>query len=280
MESKNTKNWQITRINGNAPFSDTEVLAVEEPLEIRLAYYQGFWKEKSISITMRTPGNDKNLALGFLFAEGIINSYDWVKEVSCPKQNTIVVKLKEDILPNLQHSDRNFYTTSSCGVCGKASLNDIRTVDQNVHLKNSSFKLTCDVLYSLPKQLKNRQSCFTATGGIHAAGLFNDNGTIMFVHEDVGRHNALDKLIGNALQQQLLPLDHYVLLLSGRSSFELVQKAITAGISIVAAIGAPSSLAVALAEEFNITLVGFLKENRCNVYTHPHRILVNSDCPV
>jgi FdhD protein len=164
-------------------------------------------------------------------------------------------------------TDRNFYTTSSCGVCGKSSIQSIKTVSPFGNLVRPEIKIDASVFYSLPEKLRIAQSDFTSTGGLHASGLFNIEGDLILLTEDVGRHNALDKLIGQSLMNQSLPLNEHILLLSGRASFELIQKAAMAGISIIASIGAPSSLAVELAQEFNITLLGFLKENRLNLYS-------------
>jgi FdhD protein len=186
----------------------------------------------------------------------------------------IVVSLKESIEPSLLNTERNFYTTSSCGVCGKASINSIKTVSTYSNSATENH-VSSNLLYQLPAILQKHQKVFADTGGLHASALFTPDGQLLLVREDVGRHNALDKLIGSALSKNLLPLDQYILLLSGRISFELVQKAAMAGINIIAAVGAPSSLAVQLAQEFNITLVGFLRDQRFNIYTRPKRILLS-----
>jgi len=276
------KNIPVTKVNGfiSSPLSD--ILSVEEPLEIRIGYGPGAKRvQKNIAVTMRTPGNDLELAIGFLFTEGIISSYHHVKavchagmECSSQKKNIVQVELTENFEPHLMQADRNFYTTSSCGVCGKGSIQSIKIVSPFCHLDKPRLSLTADILYQLPEKLKAAQSGFAATGGIHAAGLFTIHGDLVLLREDVGRHNALDKLIGSALANHSLPLNRHILLLSGRASFELIQKAAMAGISIVAAIGAPSSLAVELAAEFDITLLGFLKENRFNIYTLSDRLLI------
>lgn len=268
------KSLPVKKVNGriSSPISDR--LSVEEPLEIRVGYgSSGQRCQKNISVTMRTPGNDLDLAIGFLFTEGIIFSYNDVKDAyhinmdcSLQQQNIIQIELAEDFAPRLTQVDRNFYTTSSCGVCGKGSIQSIRTTVPFQHVNKPKAELTTDVLYQLPGKLGAVQSNFSITGGIHASGLFTINGELLIMREDVGRHNALDKLIGSAMQSMLLPLNKHILVLSGRASFELIQKAAMAGVSIVAAIGAPSSLAVDLAKEFDITLLGFLKENRFNIY--------------
>jgi FdhD protein len=258
----------------------TDELAAEEPLEIRLEYGPDFQREvKNISVTMRTPGNDAELAVGFLFTEGIIRSVDEVQYANHNfayaenRQNVIQVSLKPSFVPSLQSADRNFYTTSSCGVCGKSSIKSIRTVNQySAVTDNNSISAT--IMYTLPDLLREQQDMFEQTGGIHASALFSSYGDLLLVREDVGRHNALDKLIGAALNEEMLPLNDKVLLLSGRASFELVQKAAMAGINIIAAVGAPSTLAVQLANEFNITLCGFLRGQRFNIYTAPQRIIL------
>ncbi|HEX3383779.1 MAG TPA: formate dehydrogenase accessory sulfurtransferase FdhD [Mucilaginibacter sp.] len=258
-------------------------LAVEEPLEIRLEYGPVENRQvKNISVTMRTPGNDAELAVGFLFTEGILKDQADVISgehcfISCyeNKENVIVVKLREDVTPNLRNTERNFYTTSSCGVCGKASINAIKTVSA-FESKSGANIISAEILYQLPETLKQQQQVFADTGGLHASALFDQKGELILLREDVGRHNALDKLIGAALNKGMLPLDEHILLLSGRASFELVQKAAMAGINIIAAVGAPSSLAVQLAEEFNITLIGFLRGRRFNIYTAASRVLMNT----
>lgn len=274
LELVSTKEVLIKKVNGFTSSSITDILSVEEPLEIKILYGPENQRiKKNISVTMRTPGNDQELAVGFLFTEGIISSYDAVKQVfhlqtDCKSQNknSIQVSLKEDFIPHLMQVDRNFYTTSSCGVCGKGSIDSIKTVSSYSIIDKPRLNLSVEVLHQLPQKLRMAQSNFSATGGIHASGLFSIEGDLMLLQEDVGRHNALDKLIGAALKSDLLPLNEHILLLSGRASFELIQKAAMAGISIVAAIGAPSTLAVELAKEFNITLLGFLKEDRFNIY--------------
>jgi FdhD protein len=265
----------IVKITGDSVKSVPDLLAIEEPLEIRLEYGD---RVQNLAVTMRTPGHDADLALGFLFTEGIIAGPGDVKAVehvflpcSENKQNTILVTLKEGVVPNLRQAERNFYTTSSCGVCGKASIEAIRTV--------SAFGpgeviegLDPGFILGLPERLAMEQAVFAETGGLHAAALFDINGSLRLVREDVGRHNAVDKLIGSAIMEGWLPLGQSVLLLSGRASFELVQKAAMAGIPVITAVGAPSSLAVSLAEEFGITLIGFLRNNRFNIYSVSRRV--------
>jgi len=272
----------ITKINQVASTETSDALAIEEPLEIRLQHGQKENRQiQNISVTMRTPGNDAELALGFLFTEGIIQNKKDVTSIvhsfiACAenKENVIQVSLSEDVIPNLRNTDRNFYTTSSCGVCGKGSISAIRTVSAYDHQHKDDNFINADLLHQLPKLLSEHQEVFADTGGLHASALFTPTGELLLVREDVGRHNALDKLIGAALSKNWLPLINNVLLLSGRASFELVQKAAMAGITVIAAVGAPSSLAVQLAEEFNITLIGFLRNERFNIYTAAHRILI------
>jgi len=281
MTKSSIRKIPITRVNDGEAAEITDALAIEEPLEIRLEYtLNGEIKVQNVSVTMRTPGNDTELATGFLFTEGIIKNIDDIANIdhcliACAenKENVIQVKLNEGIIPNLQNTERNFYTTSSCGVCGKGSIAAIRTVGAFVEQKENETSVNSEVLYQLPEILKKDQQVFAETGGLHASALFNLNGELLMVREDVGRHNALDKLIGASLQKSLLPLNNHILLLSGRASFELVQKAVMAGIKIIVAVGAPSSLAVELAEEFEITLAGFLRNQRFNIYTAGYRIL-------
>jgi FdhD protein len=271
----------ITKISSSGSIETSDSLAIEEPLEIRLEY--GPKENRSaqnISVTMRTPGNDAELALGFLFTEGVIQKQEDIDQIehcfiACAenKENVIQVSLGETAIPHLQNTERNFYTTSSCGVCGKGSINAIRTVGTYIDQEDNN-SVNAAILHQLPEKLSHHQKVFADTGGLHASALFTQKGELLLVREDVGRHNALDKLIGVALNKNWLPLTNNILLLSGRASFELVQKAAMAGITVIAAVGAPSSLAVQLAEEFNITLVGFLRNNRFNIYTAAHRIVI------
>jgi FdhD protein len=278
-----TANKQIfvTRISDNGSHERSDWVATEEPLEIKLEY--GSLDNRivqNVAVTMRTPGNDFELAAGFLFTEGIVKNAADIKNIehcfiACAenKTNVIQVSLQEGVIPFLANASRNFYTTSSCGVCGKGSIAAIRTVSAFTSGDNE-LKIPADLLYQFTDILSTHQEVFKSTGGLHASALFNPHGEITFVREDVGRHNALDKLIGAALLDQSLPLNQSILLLSGRASFELVQKAAMAGIQIIAAVGAPSSLAIELADEFGITLAGFLRGHRFNIYTAPQRILI------
>lgn len=241
-----------------------DLLATEEPLEIRIIYGPARTK-KNLAVTMRTPGNDNELATGFLYAEGIISSKEDIRDISTLSENVVQLTLSEHIQPDLKNIDRNFYTTSSCGVCGKASIDAIKT-ECAIYDKVKPFTVSAEVIHQLPEKLRGQQSAFEETGGIHAAALFDLEGNIIMVREDVGRHNALDKLIGATLNEGLIPLQRHILLLSGRASFELVQKATMAGLKVIVSVGAPSSLAVETADEFGITLVGFAKKDRFNIY--------------
>lgn len=272
--STSVRHVEILKVSENRSATFLDDVSVEEPLEIRILYHDGIARiNKNISVTMRTPGNDSELAAGFLFTEGIISAYGQIKNIENPQsecsvssKNIVTVELHDDFVPKLMNAERNFYTTSSCGVCGKGSIDSIRTVSSFQNRKKEDQNIRLDVIYDLSEKLRSFQNNFSATGGIHASGLFDSAGNLLALREDVGRHNALDKLIGYALSSNLLPLNDHILLLSGRASFELIQKAAMAGITVVAAIGAPSSLAVDLAKEFDITLFGFLRGNRFNIY--------------
>ncbi len=258
----------ITRVDHDTQRIAEDTLAVEEPLEIRLAW-DG--TEKSLSITMRTPGDDVALAQGFLVSEGIIRSRDDVSEAkSCgPTGNVVRVTLAKTPTA-LERLERHFYTTSSCGICGKTSLEAVRAAAHDPIAKGPFISRA--LVHALPAKLRAAQRTFETTGGLHASGIFDADGTLVVAREDVGRHNALDKAIGERLQAGALPLGDHVLLVSGRASFELVQKAVMAGIPILAAVGAPSSLAVDLAREESMTLLGFVRDERFNIYTGEERI--------
>ncbi|MFZ1321179.1 MAG: formate dehydrogenase accessory sulfurtransferase FdhD [Ignavibacteria bacterium] len=255
--------------------STDDHVAVEEPLEIGIEY--GGNKErinKIISVTMRTPGNDEELAAGFLFTEGILKSSTEIlkSDYLQSNENKTVIRLNENVMPDLKNSERNFYTTSSCGVCGKTSIDSVKTVSVYKDVSDN-ISISSKTLYGLTNELKSNQQIFNVTGGLHASVLFDKKGNIEQLREDVGRHNALDKLIGYYFINEKLPLTQKILFLSGRASFELVQKAMMAGIKIIVSVGAPSSLAVSLAEETGITLAGFLKKKSFNVYANGHRIM-------
>lgn len=274
MKNDATEHISIQKISAGEISETEDKVAVEEPLEIQLAYSTATGRmQKNIVITMRTPGNDEELAAGFLFTEGIIKDNTSVHEIKhLPADNNrVLVTLKENIIPVIASTSRNFYSTSSCGICGKSSIDAIRAVSQYSD-KKDNIVIEANTFHGLQHQLKKQQEVFEDTGGIHAGALFDLSGNFIMLREDVGRHNALDKIIGAVLMKEQLPLTHCILLLSGRASFELVQKAAMAGIKIIAAVGAPSSLAVQLAKETNITLIGFLKNNRFNIYSGRERI--------
>ena len=284
----------IKKMTGLSLQSAQDTLAVEEPLEIQLGYGAADARVvKSISVTMRTPGDDCSLAAGFLMTEGVVRDSNDIENIACraesvpelteqvavrpgalpyqPGRNVVRVELAPDVVFNLATLERNFYTTSSCGICGKASLLALQTVCPP-RIKNHFF-ISASTLYALPDRLLKAQGLFNRTGGLHGAGLFDSHGKLLAVREDVGRHNAVDKLIGAEFLADRTPLRNTVLLLSGRASFELLQKALMGGVSMVASVGAPSSLAVRVAKEFNITLVGFLRPSHFNIYHGEEHIL-------
>lgn len=278
MKHRQVENIQIHKVSSGAINETADKVAVEEPLQIQLIYSTATGQIlKNIAVTMRTPGNDTELAAGFLFTEGIIKNADDISEIKHihADENRVQVILKENIMPALGSAARNFYTTSSCGICGKASIDAITTVSQYADVKNDSL-ITAATFYTLQTELKKQQKVFEDTGGIHASALFDVDGKFMMLREDVGRHNALDKIIGEAMMNNQLPLNNCILLLSGRASFELVQKTVMAGIKIIASVGAPSSLAVEMAIENDVTLIGFLKEDGFNIYSGKERIDASS----
>lgn len=255
-----------------------ELLAIEEPLEIRIGYGAlGDRQQRSLSVTMRTPGHDFELVMGFLFTEGIIESFDQAESIKyCAdagrveeKENIVRVELKPEVKIDFQKVERNFYTSSSCGVCGKSSIEAVTQLCQVIPV---TWKIKPQVIHQLPEALLREQHVFEHTGGLHASGLFTPDGKLELLREDVGRHNALDKVIGAMLVKNKIPLANFILLVSGRAGFELVQKSARAGIPLLAAVGAPSSLAVQLAADCGITLLGFVRNNRFNVYSTPQRI--------
>jgi FdhD protein len=248
-----------------------DLLAVEEPLEIRIG-------GTPLTVTMRTPGDDIDLAAGFLFGEGLLNPAVDLRQIRMCDENVADVTLAplplaQDVqrATDARRSQRNFLTTSACGVCGKESIEAIR-VTSRYDIAADQVQVSPAVLASLPDRLRDAQRVFASTGGLHAAGLFTPDGTLLVLREDVGRHNAVDKVVGWALRAGRLPLTGHILLVSGRASFELVQKAYMAGIPVLAAVSAPSSLAVGLAEEAGLTLVGFLRGTSMNAYTGAHRL--------
>jgi FdhD protein len=277
----------VERVTGLEFHQTKEFLAVEEPLEIQLAYGPAKARAmKSISVTMRTPGHDFELAAGFLMTEGVVRDVNDIDGIVYaaektalmldetqdrssalpyqPRKNVVRVELAPDVKVSLANLERNFYMTSSCGICGKASLLALQTVCPP-RVKNT-FSIDARLLYTLPLRLREAQSVFDRTGGLHGAALFDAKGQLLGLREDVGRHNAVDKLLGSEFLADRTPLRNSLLLLSGRASFELLQKALMGGVSMVAAVGAPSSLAVQVAREFNIILVGFLRNDHFNIY--------------
>ncbi len=277
---KGIASTDIVKVQGQQQSQMVDFVVAEEPLEIRLGFLKnGVRQQKSISVTMRTPGHDEELALGFLFTEGIIGGAEQVTGFSRPpvrwkqaKENVLVVEMADDVVVDLGRLERNFYISSSCGVCGKASIEAVRVQGQ-FELSEPVPMFPAGVLHSLPELLATRQSIFDCTGGLHGAALFDRAGKLLLAREDVGRHNALDKLIGAAMRQGILPLFEHLVLVSGRAGFELVQKSVLAGVAVLAAVGAPSSLAVELAEEAGMTLVGFLRNEQFNIYTCPARVV-------
>ncbi len=263
----------IRRVLGDAATEEVDVLAVEEPLEIRVSFVVGGKrKQRAVSITMRTPGHDAELAAGFLFTEGLIRDQADILSVnSCRHGNVVRVHLHENVAVDLARLERHFYTSSSCGVCGKASIDAVR-VQVARRITHDSPMLSTDRVHQLPEKLRRAQAVFDQTGGLHASALFRVDGELMCVREDVGRHNALDKLIGHQLLSGCARLNDMVLLVSGRVSFELVQKAAVAGIPILLAVGAPSSLAIDFAKEHDMTVLGFVRKTRFNIYCGEQRI--------
>lgn len=264
---------RVRKVAADSITDTSDTLATEDPLEIRLVHGPSHnRRQQNISVTMRTPGEDMELAAGFLFTEGIIHEQTAIQEIILSEDgngSVATVHLKPAIVAQLGNSQRNFAATAACGVCGKTELQAIHT---GVTVNQATLRLTTTQLFDLPTLLRKEQSLFESTGGLHAAALFTATGELILLREDIGRHNAVDKLIGAAMQQELLPLHQYLLLLSGRAGFELIQKAAMAGIPLIAAIGAPSSMAVKMAEAWNITLLGFLKDQRFNIYSGAERI--------
>ncbi len=268
--------YAIDRVSSGQIKRDVpDELAVEEPLEIRIASRPHLSRRvATISLTIRTRGHDHELVAGFLFTEGIVSraedlrgittvGIDWLPGETA---NAVQVELASDVPLDLQQLERHFYTSSSCGVCGKTSIDAVRAVSARARIE-SDLSVAREIITSLPDKLRAAQATFNRTGGLHASALFNQDGELLLLREDVGRHNALDKLIGARLLAAQVPISDSILLVSGRASFELMQKAVMAGIPILAAVGAPSSLAVDLAAEFGFTLIGFVRGDRFNIYS-------------
>ncbi len=279
-KSKGTHWKQILKASQQDLREAEDMVAVEAPLEIRVGFGPRQRRQRrSLAVTMRTPGHDAELAVGFLFTEGLIGRPDQITEVRHAgptlypdaRENIIQVELAPEVDFDFDRLSRHFYTSSSCGVCGKTSIELVRTTTCFFSRRGHPV-VDLDVLFQLPDAMRAAQSIFEYTGGLHAAGLFDTQGRVQLLREDIGRHNALDKLIGAAVRAGMAPLREHLLLVSGRASFELVQKAVMAGIPVLAAVGAPSSLAVELAEENDMTLIGFLRGGRFNVYSGRSRI--------
>jgi FdhD protein len=271
----------ISKVRDGVPEALADFVAVEEPLEIRLGYSTPDGPAvRSISITMRTPGNDRELAAGFLYTEAIIQRAEDIASIeTCGppapdsgNHNVIRVDLLPDVAVDLGKLQRHFYTTSSCGVCGKTSLDAIR-VALAEPIKDVDAQFSRAVLTTIPDSLRKAQHTFEETGGLHAAAAFNSTGDLINTMEDVGRHNAVDKVVGSLLLNKELPANKLGIMVSGRASFELMQKTLVAGIPLLAAVSAPSSLAVQLAIEFNMSLIGFLRGNTFNIYAGEERII-------
>jgi len=265
----------VEKFSGAAAQQAVDAIAVEEPLEIQLVFGSAKARRtKSISVTMRTPGDDFDLAVGFLMTEGVVrDSADIERQLSDARpaaQNVVRIELAPHVAVSIGHLERNFYTTSSCGVCGKSSILALRTIGPP--RSAGHFQVAPEFVSALPGRLLAAQDAFGRTGGLHAAGLFDLSGNLLASREDVGRHNAVDKLLGAEFLADRTPLNDRVLMLSGRSSFELLQKAAMGGVPMVVSVGAPSTLAVQLAREFGMTLAGFVRADHFNVYCGAERI--------
>jgi FdhD protein len=278
MASSKTRAAVTTVEEGRRTAARDDALATEEPMETRLI---AAGQRHTIAVTMRTPGSDFELSAGFLYGEGIVATREEIRAINyCrdgevdPEQryNIVNVELRAGLDPDLRKLERHFYTNSSCGVCGKASLEALEI--RGCPMVAPGPVVTPEVIYALPDQLRRAQRLFDATGGLHAAALFDAAGDLVTLREDVGRHNAIDKLVGWALLQNRLPLTDHIVMVSGRSSFEILQKCVAAGAPILCAVSAPSSLAIDVARRFGVTLVGFLRGRRFNIYAGEERIAI------
>ena len=276
--------YKVFKFKSNNLDNFDDHISIEEPLEIIIKYKdKEIWVEKTISVTMRTPGDDEDLVRGFLFNEKVVEKIDYIEKIETSGQTSEQYGLKNKITVTINNSDnididkikRNFLTNSSCGVCGKSSLDALEIIKKDKILK-SNPKISKEVLMNSTNRLRQNQSEFSKTGGIHASGLFTTQGDIVVIKEDVGRHNALDKLIGYALKENLLNYNTQFLACSGRLNFDLVQKALMANIGILIGVGAPTSLAIDLANKFDMTLVGFVKGDSFNIYSNKERIIINT----
>ncbi|MDA9650903.1 formate dehydrogenase accessory sulfurtransferase FdhD [Candidatus Pelagibacter sp.] len=277
-------NYKVLKFKSNNSKEVDDQISIEEPLEIVIKYEdKEKWVENTISITMRTPGDDEDLVRGFLFNERVIEKIDYIKSIELAGDPVGQYKLRNKAVVTINNSEnididkikRNFLTNSSCGVCGKTSLDSLEIIKKDKILK-SIPKIKHNVIMKSPNMLRENQSEFSKTGGIHASGLFNTGGKIIAVKEDVGRHNALDKLIGFVLKKKLLDNNSQFLTCSGRLNFDLVQKALMANIGVLIGVGAPTSLAIDLANKFDMTLVGFVKEDSFNIYSNNDRIIIKN----
>jgi FdhD protein len=271
----------VQRVSGAAATPAIDLLAVEAPLEISLGYGPIDQRQThTLAVTMRTPGHDAELVAGFLLSEGIVHQPADIIGIAHhadprrPKErgNVIRAELAHDVVLELGRLERHFYTTSSCGVCGKTSIDAVRATACPTPPLADSPQVSAAIIHALPQRQRVAQAVFEQTGGLHATALFSLEGELLLVREDVGRHNAFDKVVGASLLAGQFPLQQQLVLVSGRASFELVQKAAMAGVAILAAVGAPSSLAVEAAEEFGLTLLGFVRQDRFNIYSHEARI--------
>lgn len=289
----NLRRLYVHKVRDGYAVHERDVLVVEEPLEIRVATDEGVHQ---VAVIMRTPGEDFELAAGFLFGEGLLHTWEQISEIryccddapalvahadgtgdtaeqvgGAARYNIVTVHLRPGVPFDAARIQRNFYATSSCGVCGKASLESLE-LRGCTPLPHDAFRVEAEVIGCLDAALRSRQSLFAKTGGLHAAALFDGEGRLLALHEDVGRHSALDKLVGKRFLDHQLPISHHLVMVSGRASFEIMQKALMANVPVVVAVGAPSSLAVELAQAFNMTLIGFLRGACFNVYTGEWRI--------
>jgi len=277
-------NYKVLKFESKVLNEFDDQISIEEPLEIILKYKdKKTWVEKTISITMRTPGHDEDLVRGFLFNERVVEQINHIDNIELVGDPVGQYKLKNKAVATINNSEnididkikRNFLTNSSCGVCGKTSLDSLEVIKKDKILR-SIPKINHEIIMKSPLMLRQNQSEFSKTGGIHASGLFDKKGNVIALREDVGRHNALDKLIGSALKENLLDNSSQFLTCSGRLNFDLVQKALMANIGVLVGVGAPTSLAVDLAKKFNITLVGFVKDKSFNIYSNNERIIIKN----
>ena len=276
--------YKVLKYRSNNTNEIDDSISIEEPLEITIKFKKKeTWTENTISITMRTPGNDEDLVRGFLFNERIIEKIEYIDKIESIGENVGQYNLKNKIIATINNSEnvdidkikRNFLTNSSCGVCGKTSLDSLEIIKKDKIVK-SLPKIDHEIIMKSPTTLRENQSEFSKTGGIHASGLFSDKGDVVAIKEDVGRHNALDKLIGYVLEKKLLNPSNQFLTCSGRLNFELVQKALMSNIGVLIGVGAPTSLAIDLANKFDMTLVGFVKQDSFNIYSNKERIIIKS----